>query len=117
MDDREFGDLFDDFDAVWGTLAPREEADVVRLLVAMLRERTVKDQSELARLARVSQPLMTQIMNLTFLAPDIQERMLFLETVSGDDETVHLRGIQWLGATDKWRQQRDSWNSLRIGPK
>ena len=34
VDDREIGDLFDDFDAVWGTLAPKEQADVVRLLVA-----------------------------------------------------------------------------------
>ena len=39
----------------------------------LIREGKVADQSELARLAHVTQPRMTQIMNLLHLAPDIQE--------------------------------------------
>jgi hypothetical protein len=35
----------------------------------MLCDGVVRDQTELARLARVTQRRMTQIMNLTFLAP------------------------------------------------
>src|SRR4051795_12003075 len=45
---------------------------------AMLGDGVVRDQSELARLARVTQPRMTQILNLNFLRPDIQEAILLL---------------------------------------
>ena len=42
----------------------------------MLREGTVANQTELAKLANVSQPRITQILNLNLLAPDIQEQLL-----------------------------------------
>lgn len=45
---------------------------------ALIRNGDVADQSELARLLHVTQPRMTQIMNLLLLAPDIQEALLFL---------------------------------------
>ncbi len=52
----------------------------------MIRDGEVADQTELARLLHVSQPRITQIMNLLHLAPDIQEELLFLpRTVSGRD--------------------------------
>ena len=47
----------------------------------LLRSGAIPDASALARLAKVSQPRMTQILNLTLLAPDIQERLLFLAPV------------------------------------
>lgn len=43
----------------------------------LIRERTVSDRSELARLAHVTQPRVTQIMNLLHRAPAIQEDLLF----------------------------------------
>lgn len=81
----------------------------------MLREGLVKDQSELARLAQVSQPRMTQMMNLTFLAPDIQERLLFLETVSRNEEAVQLRHLQQLTSEPHWAVQRDGFRALAFG--
>jgi hypothetical protein len=48
----------------------------------LIREGNVADRSELARLAHVTQPRMTQIMNLLHLAPDIQEDLLFLPPVT-----------------------------------
>jgi hypothetical protein len=48
----------------------------------LIREGKVADRSELARLAHVTQPRMTQIMNLLHLAPDIQEDILFLPPVT-----------------------------------
>jgi hypothetical protein len=48
----------------------------------VVREGKVADLSELAGLAHVTQPRMTQIMNLNHLAPDIQEELLFLPPVS-----------------------------------
>ena len=47
----------------------------------LLRERTIEDYAELARLGRVTRARMTQIMKLLSLAPDIQERILFLPPV------------------------------------
>ena len=46
----------------------------------------MKDYAELARLGHVSRALISQIMNLLLLAPDIQEEILFLpKTVAGHD--------------------------------
>ena len=42
-------------------------------LERMLRAGEVADLTELARLGHVTQPRMSQILNLTLLAPDIQE--------------------------------------------
>ena len=44
----------------------------------LLREETIQDYAELARLGRVTRARMTQIMKLLDLAPDIQEQILFL---------------------------------------
>jgi hypothetical protein len=47
----------------------------------LLREETIGDYAELARLGRVTRARMTQIMQLLGLAPDIQEQILFLPPV------------------------------------
>ena len=47
----------------------------------LVRSGAVPDATALARLAHVSQPRMTQILNLTLLAPDIQEALLNLPPV------------------------------------
>ena len=47
----------------------------------LIREAIVSDQSEMARLSHVTQPRMTQIMNLLHLAPGIQEEILHLPLV------------------------------------
>jgi hypothetical protein len=44
----------------------------------LLRQETVRDYAELARLGKVTRARMTQIMKLLDLAPDIQEQILFL---------------------------------------
>ncbi len=46
----------------------------------MIRYNAVTDQAELARLGHVSRARLTQIMNLLYLAPDLQEKLLFLPT-------------------------------------
>lgn len=75
----------------------------------MLRDGIVRDQSELARLARVSQPRMTQILNLNFLAPDIQEAILFLPTVEGGGDPINERHLREVVAVLDWRKQRSAW--------
>ena len=72
----------------------------------MIRDGTVKDMSELARLAHVTQPRMTQIMNLNYLAPEIQETLLFLPPVTEGRERVHERMLRQIAASTCWLIQR-----------
>jgi len=81
----------------------------------LLREGKVRDQSELARLAHVTQPRMTQIMNLNLLAPDIQEEILLLPRVSVGREQAHERMLRTVAASCDWARQRQAWRKL-VGP-
>ena len=78
----------------------------------LLRDGQVADQSELARLAHVTQPRMTQIMNLLLLAPDIQEEILFLPRVTDGNDPIHERMLRPVVATDVWEDQRHLWKTV-----
>ena len=77
----------------------------------MIREGKVADISELARLAHVTQPRMTQIMNLNHLAPDIQETLLMLPPVSQGREQIHERMLRPVAAEADWQRQRRMHNA------
>lgn len=77
----------------------------------LLRRGTVADLSELARLCQVTQPRMTQIMNLLHLAPDIQESILFLNPSPGRD-WMHERALRPLCAMVSWHAQRKRWKAI-----
>ena len=79
----------------------------------LLRSGVVFDQSELARLAKVTQPRMTQIMNLLHLAPDIQEELLFLSAATSGRDPIHEKLLRRVAAELRWRQQRLMWANLR----
>lgn len=79
----------------------------------LLRDRVVSDQSELARLAKVTQPRMTQIMNLLHLAADIQEEVLFLPTVETGRDPLHEKLLRPVAAEISWAKQREMWAELR----
>lgn len=80
----------------------------------LIRDGKVTDQSDLARLAHVTQPRMTQIMNLNHLAPDIQEQLLFLPLVTQGRDPIHERMLRPITAETSWRAQRAHWNALRL---
>ena len=79
----------------------------------LLRDGVVADQSELARLARVTQPRITQIINLLHLAPDIQEAILFLPEVTEGRDPVTERGVRAICAEVDWGWQRGMWERLQ----
>jgi len=81
----------------------------------LIRAGTVTDQSELAHLAKVTQPRMTQIMNLLHLAPDIQEAILFLPVVPAGRDPIHERMLRRLVAELDWQRQRRLWTKLTEG--
>lgn len=75
----------------------------------LLRKGIVADMSELARLCQVTQPRMTQIMNLLHLAPDIQEEILLLATVEAGRDPINERVLRPITASVRWREQRAQW--------
>jgi len=79
----------------------------------LIRDGQVSDQSELARLAHVTQPRMTQIMNLLHLAPDIQEALLFLPAGRVGERHRSTRSC-WrpIAAEIDWGKQREMWVGL-----
>ena len=68
----------------------------------LVREETIQDYAELARLGRVTRARMTQIMKLLNLAPDIQEQILFLPLIQGLNE----RNLRPIASRIDWAEQR-----------
>jgi len=75
----------------------------------LLRDGSVASLSELARLTRITQPRVTQILNLTLLAPDIQEQLLHLGGVEVGRDRVNERLLRPIAAHPCWEAQRSAW--------
>jgi hypothetical protein len=80
----------------------------------LLRDGKLSDLAEIARLSRVTQPRVTQVMNLLHLAPDIQEELLFLPRVVEGRDPVHEKLLRGACAEISWQKQREIWASLKI---
>jgi len=72
----------------------------------------VRSYADLARLARVTRPRATQILNLLLLAPDLQEAVLHLPRVVDGRDPVTERGLRPLVATPDWGAQREMFRAL-----
>ena len=80
----------------------------------LIRDGAVKDQAELAQLGHVSRARLSQILNLTCLAPDIQELILTLP-LSGKCRTpISERQLRPIAAEIDWNVQRRLWSGLMI---
>jgi hypothetical protein len=74
----------------------------------LLRNETVRDYAQLARLGRVTRARMTQIMKLLHLAPDIQEQILFLPLHKGLNE----RNLRPIVSHIDWDDQRRMFQKI-----
>jgi hypothetical protein len=72
----------------------------------LLRAGTVKDFADLARLGRVTRARISQIMNLLNLAPELQERLLFLDPVVCWRDEVSERILRPVVEEPCWTNQR-----------
>ncbi|MCH7752861.1 MAG: hypothetical protein IH898_11995 [Planctomycetes bacterium] len=82
----------------------------------LISEGVVEDQAEIARLGHVSRALVTQIINLLNLAPDIQEELLFLRAVVSGSSVLSERNLRLIMLKPEWAEQRKLWLSLAIVP-
>jgi hypothetical protein len=80
----------------------------------LLREGQVASYAELARLGHVTRARVSQIMNLVYLAPDIQEAILFLPRNERGRDPVILRDLQPIAAVWDWAKQRELWEELQV---
>lgn len=75
----------------------------------LIRQGHVHDYAEIATLGHVTRARVTQIMNLRLLAPDLQERLLFLIRIVGGRDVLCLRRLQPIALESDWQKQRTKW--------
>ena len=74
---------------------------------------TIRDRAEVARRLGFTRARVTHIMDLTLLAPDLQERVLELEAVDGL-QPVSERVLRSVAHGGSWADQRHAWSSLAL---
>jgi hypothetical protein len=77
-----------------------------------VREGEVSDYAALAALGPISRPRMSQIMNLTNLAPDIQETLLLLPKTMAGRDLITERQLRQIAQTMDWSLQRKLFRDL-----
>jgi len=81
-------------------------------LERLLRSGVVRDYAELARLGHVTRARISQVLNLLYLAPDLQEAVLFLPRTKRGRDPIPLWRLQPIASTRDWKKQRALWASL-----
>ena len=79
----------------------------------LIREGTVSDYADIARLGYVTRARLTQIMNLNLLAPDIQEEILFLPEVTTGPDPITERQVRKINKTADWKEQKEVWDKRK----
>jgi hypothetical protein len=72
----------------------------------------VRDRAEAARRLALTRARVTQLIDLTLLAPDIQERILFAESVEGQ-EAMAERAVRAAVRVESWAKQRECLDAQR----
>jgi hypothetical protein len=81
-------------------------------LEALVQEGTVASYAELARLGHVSRARLSQILSLLYLAPDLQEELLFWQRPRRGRAPLSLRQVLPITAVLDWHEQRRRWREL-----
>jgi hypothetical protein len=81
-------------------------------LERLVRTGVVKDYAEAARLGHVTRARVSQIMSLLYLAPDIQETILYLPRIERGRDPVVLHELLPITAAADWAKQRRLWRRL-----
>lgn len=79
----------------------------------MIESGQVDTFKQLAKIGRISQPSMTQIMSLLNLAPDIQEELFHLPEVMQGNAPIHEKLLGPLTTEVDWRVQTKMLRRIR----
>ncbi len=74
-------------------------------LQGLIDKGIVRDYADIARLSNLSRARLSQIMNLTLLAPKIQEEILF------SSDRIKEKSVRMVLKTPVWQEQIKIWNS------
>lgn len=78
----------------------------------VLRRGEFATQQQLADALHITQPRLSQLLNLTHLAPDIQEQLLYLPRTERGRDPITERDLRHIVAIIDWDQQRKLWTAL-----
>ena len=78
----------------------------------LLRTGDVRSQAELAKLGQVTRPRLTQIMNLLYLCPSIQDAILFHPPITSGRDPITERNLRAVSRSVNWREQRRIWSQI-----
>jgi hypothetical protein len=79
----------------------------------LVQSGAITSYGELALLGHVTRARVSQILSLVYLAPDIQEAILFLPRTERGRDRIILRNLLPIAATLDWGQQRKLWAVLQ----
>jgi hypothetical protein len=84
----------------------------------LVRQGVVENYSGLARLGHVTPARISQVMSLLFLAPAIQEEILFWPRIARGRDPLRLAELQPIARVMDWKTQQMLWAGLiaRRGP-
>ncbi len=105
-------------DATDSSRPPGRIPRVARLLALamhvehLVQTAVVPNYATVARLGHVSRARLTQILNLTLLAPDIQEAILFLPLIQRGPDPIKERDLRQIATEPDWQKQRRMWRQL-----
>ena len=98
------------------TVAPKGRIPRVARLLAlthridrMVREGAFRDLADAARAMGVTRARVTQVVNLTLLAPEIQDAVLNLPLVTNGRDPVSERQLRAIVAEPVWDRQIEMW--------
>lgn len=81
----------------------------------MLDQGEIGNHADLARLGCISRERVSQIMMLTWLAPDIQQEVLGLPKTPGGRFPVSETALRTIARIWSWAEQRTRWEGLVQG--
>lgn len=77
----------------------------------LIADGTYRDYSDAALALGITRARLTQIINLTLLAPEIQEEILFMRA-NGKFQVVNERALRWVARTTEWGEQGKRWREV-----
>ena len=80
----------------------------------MIRQGEAKNFADVSRLAGLCRERISQLMRLTYLAPDIQVELLYLPPTSTGRYPVSETSIRRIASLLSWVDQRDQWERLEV---
>ena len=96
-------------------IAPGRVPRVAQLLAlahrfeGLLRSGEIRDHVDLAHLAGISRTRVTQIMKLLYLAPEIQETILYLPPITTGRAPISEGDLRPIASLPDWSNQRQVW--------